>query len=242
MEITNKNNQPIKNINDWKKEIPQKDWVEGRSAYSLADFILNRNGLEKIKAILQEILKEEIVFEKEIPEYEVKFDNFNGKGRFHDLGVWGKTKSSNKTLFIGIESKVDETFGQTVSEAYISGIIKRFNGENTNLPERVGNLIKQNFGNKIKSKHFDIRYQLLYSTIGTLEENTDISFFFIIVFKSNKYDKIKGNENYRDYCQFIQNVISEKIPCDIDNVEVNKLSIDNREIYSVHSELELNDK
>ena len=239
MEIINNNNKPIKNINDWKKEIPQKDWVAGRSAYSLADFILNRNGLEKIKFILKEILKEEIVFEKEIPEYEVKFDNYIGNGRLHDLGIWGKTKSSNKTLFIGIESKVDEPFGQTVSEAYISGIIKRFNGKNTNLPERVENLIKQNFGNKIKSKHFDLRYQLLYSTIGTLKENTDISFFFIIVFKSNRYDKIKGNENYRDYCQFIQNVISEKIPCDIDNTEVHKLSINNREIYSVYLEFEL---
>ena len=92
---------------------------------------------------------------------------------------------------------------------------------------------------KIKSKHFDLRYQLLYTTIGTLEEKADISICFFIIFKSSSYDKIKGNENYRDYCQFIHNVVSERIPCDIDNVEVNKLTIDNRKIYSVHLEIEI---
>jgi len=239
MEIVNKKNQTIKNINDWEKEIPKKDWVEGRSAYSLAKFILIENGLEQVKTIIKDILKDEIVIEKGIPEYEVKFDKFGGRGRFHDIGIWGKTKSTNKTFFVGIESKVDESFGQTVSEAYISGIIKRLNEENTKKPERVEKLLEQNFGNKIKSKHFDLRYQLLYTTIGTLEEKADISICFFIIFKSSSYDKIKGNENYRDYCQFIHNVVSEKIPCDIDNVEVNKLTIDNRNIYSVHLEIEI---
>ncbi|MFY9175430.1 MAG: hypothetical protein WAO24_08915 [Peptococcia bacterium] len=238
MEIINKRNQQIGTIKEWEKEIPKKDWVEGRSSYSLANFILNMNGLEQIKHIIKEILEEDIVFEKGIPEYEVKFDKFNGRGRFHDLGIWGKTNLTNKTFFIGIESKVDEPFGQTVAEAYISGITKRLNGENTNLPDRVEKLIKQNFGDKIKSKHFDIRYQLLYTTIGTLEVKTDISICLIIVFKNNSYDKIKGNENYRDYCQFIQNVISEKKPCNIDNVEVNKLTIDRRKIYSIFTEIE----
>lgn len=237
MEIKNKKNQPIQNLIEWQNEIPQKDWVEGRSAHSLAKFILNMNGIEQIKSIIKEILADDVIFEKGIPEYEVKFDKF-GKGRFHDLGIWGKLRSTNKTVFIGIESKVDETFGQTVSEAYVSGIVKRLNGENTNLPDRVEKLIKQNFGNKIRNKHFDIRYQLLYATMGTLEEKTDISINLIIVFKSNSYDKIKGNENYRDYCQFIQNVISEKLTCNFDNVEVNRLTIDNRKIYSIYTEVE----
>lgn len=237
MEIKNKENQLIQNLLDWQNEIPQKDWVEGRSAHSLANFILNRNGIEQIKSIIKEILSDDVIFEKGIPEYEVKFDEF-GKGRFHDLGILGKLISTNKTVFIGIESKVDETFGQTVSEAYVSGIVKRLNGENTKLPDRVEKLIKQIFGNKIRNKHFDIRYQLLYATMGTLEEKTDISINLIIIFKSNSYDKIKGNENYRDYCQFIQNVISETITCNFDNVEVNILTIDNRKIYSIYTEIE----
>lgn len=239
MKILNKKQQQINNIKEWEKEIPQKDWVVGRSSHSLANFILNMNGLEQIKLLIEEILNEEIVFEKGIPEYEVKFDNYGSRGRFHDFGIWGKTNITNKTFFVGIESKVDETFGQTISEAYISGITKRLNGDNTNLPERVEKLIKQNFGSKVKNKHFDIRYQLLYATIGTIEEKADISICLIIVFKSNSYDKIKGNENYRDYCQFMQNVISEKISCSKDNVVVNKLTIDGRKIYSVYKEVEL---
>ena len=240
--MISKNNQPIKDMNDWEKVICPKDWIKGRSAYSLANFVLNKTGLETIKTILQAFLKDEIDFKEAIPEYEVKFDKFGGRGRFHDLGIFGKLKSSNKTIFVGVESKVDEPFGQTVSEAYISATIKRLNGKKTNAPERVKKLLEQNFGTNIKSKHFDIRYQLLYATMGTLEEKADISIFFTIVFKTNsgdnKYDEKKGKKNHQDYCQFIQNVISEKISCDTDNVEIHKLTIDNKKIYSVYTEME----
>jgi hypothetical protein len=238
MEIVNKKLQQISNILEWQKEIPLKDWVEGRSSYSLADFILNKSGIEKIDSIVKEIIKEDLVFEKLTPEYEVKFDKFNGRGRYHDLGIWGRTKSTNKTFFVGIESKVDESFGQTVSDAYISGITKMLNGENTNLPDRVEKLLKQNIGGKINPKHFNLRYQFLYSTIGTLEEKADYSIFLIIVFKTNSYDIIKGNENYRDYCQFVQKVNSKKIFCELDDVEINKLTIDKRVLYSVYFEID----
>ena len=147
-------------------------------------------------------------------------------------------RHTNKTFFIGIESKVDETFGPTVSEAYISGIVKKLNRENTNLPKRIEKLLEQNFGGKIKSKYFDIRYQLLYTTMGTIKEQTDISICFFVVFKTNSYDKNKGNENYRDYCQFIHNVVSEKTPCNIETMEVNKLTIDNKKIYSIYCEID----
>ena len=70
------------------------------------------------------------------------------------------------------------------------------------------------------------------------EEKADISICFIVVFKNGSYDKNKGNENYRDYCQFINNVFSEKIRCNIDDAEVNKLTINNRKIYSVYLEIE----
>lgn len=238
MEVKNKKNESIRNLKDWEIEIPKKDWVEGRSSHSLANYILNLNGLEQIKLTIQDILNEEIILESGIPEYEVKFDRYNGRGRFHDLGIWGKTKFTNRTIFIGIESKVDETFGQTVSEAYISGLTKKLNGENTNLPNRVESLIIKNFGYKIKSKYFDNRYQLLYATMGTLEEKADISICMFFIFKTNLYDIKKGNENYRDYCQFVQNVISEKISCNFDNVEVHKLKIDNKKLYSVYTEIE----
>lgn len=238
MEILNKKNQKINNINEWQNAVPQKDWVKGRSTYSLAQFILEMNGLEHIKHIINELLNDNnIVFEKGIIEHEVKFDN-KGKGRCHDLGIWGKTKNSNKTFFIGIESKVDEPFGPTLSEAYISGITKKINKENTNLPERIETLIKQNFGDKINYKHFELRYQLLYATIGTLNEKADISIFFTIVFKNNSYDKNKGSENYRDYCQFIKNVIVKRIPSTIYNVEICQLIIDKQEMYSVYNEVD----
>ena len=240
MEIKNKTNQPIENMEDWviKTPIQKKDWVEGRSAYSLADFILNKNGTDKIRGVVENLLKDEVVFERAIPELEVKFDKFSGRGRFHDLGIYGKTKSDSKSIFVGVESKVDETFGQTISEKYIAAITERLNGNNTNAPDRVENLLKQNFGGKIREKYFDMRYQFLYSTMGTLEVKKDISILFIIVFKTNSYDEMKGKENYRDYCQYIQNVDSTKISCDFDNVEAHKLIVDNRALFSVYMEVE----
>ena len=187
---------------------------------------------------MENLLKDVVIFEKAVPELEVPFDEFRGRGRFHDLGIYGKTKSDNKSIFVGVESKVDETFGQTISEKYISAITEKLNGKSTNAPNRVENLLKQNFGNKIKEKHFDMRYQFLYSTMGTLEVKKDISILFIIVFKTSSYDEAKGKENYRDYCQYIQNVNATKISCDIDDVEIHKLIIDNRELFSVYMEVE----
>jgi len=237
MKITGKKSETITKLNDWSKEIQPKDWVEGRSAYSLADFILNKNGADKIRDVVENLLKDDVIFEKAIPELEVTFDKFGGRGRFHDLGIYGKTKSDNKSIFVGVESKVDETFGQTVSEKYISAITERLNGKNTKAPDRVESLLKQNFGDKIKEKYFDMRYQFLYSTMGTLEVKKDVSILFIIVFKTNSYDEIKGKENYRDYCQYIQNVNSTKIFCDTNDVEAHKLMVDNRELFSVYMEI-----
>ena len=233
MFLFNKDNQPITSISDWKKEINPDHWKIGYSAYSLANFVLNENGLEQIKKVITEIIKEDVIIERAIPEYEVKFDDL-GRGRFHDLGVFCRTTTSNKSVFVGIEAKVNETFRETISEAYLSATIKRLNGEPTNAPERIERLLKQNFGSKILDRHFDLRYQLLYATIGTLAVRSDVSFLFIIVFKTASYDEDTGNKNFSDYCCFINNVISEDIFFSIDDIKVHKLIIDNRELYSIY--------
>ena len=124
---------PVRSIIDWEKivfksENKKKHWESGRSDYSLADFILNKNGVELIKSEVVEVLKEDVIFDVAYPEYEVRFDNF-GKGREHDLGIYGET-DSGKTVFIGLEAKVDEAFGDTISTAYLNAKIKELNGEN----------------------------------------------------------------------------------------------------------------
>ena len=55
-----------------------------------------------------------------IPEYETKLDALKGKGRNHDLIVMG-TANAKKTL-ISIESKVDESFDDIVSEYQLNSV------------------------------------------------------------------------------------------------------------------------
>jgi len=211
MEYSFLGKKSISDINEW-KEIFEKDqnkkchWKEGRSAYELANFMLNKNGEKIIKQFLEKILKEEIIFSKGYIEFEIKFDKYN-HGREHDLGIWGKT-NNGKTIFVGIESKVDEPFNETIKEAYIKGKVREFNGEKTNAPKRIENLLKRIFKIITKEK-FEIRYQLAYSTVGTIMamENkrvADIPIFLIIIFKSTCYDIDKGMKNYKDFQFFIR--------------------------------------
>ena len=230
----------IIDINEWKdifvnNQNKKKHWKEGRSAYELANFMLNKNGEKIIKQFLEKILKEKIVFSKGYIEYEVKFDKYN-HGREHDLGIWGKT-NTGKTIFVGIESKVDEPFNETIKDAYIKGKIKEFNGEKTNAPKRIENLLKRMF-RIITEKNFEIRYQLAYSTVGTImamedKKVADISIFLIIIFKSTCYDNDEGMKNYNDFQFFIRELKAQKILKN-KNQEMYKAIIDDTDLYIGH--------
>jgi hypothetical protein len=240
MEYLNPNKKVVKNINEWKEiflKNPNKKnhWKEGRSAYELANFMLTKNGENIVKKFLEEILTEKIVFSNGYIEFEVKFDKYN-HGREHDLGIWGKT-NNGKTIFVGIEAKVDEPLNETIKEVYIKNKVKELNGEKTNTLKRIENLLKRNF-KYISEKQFEIRYQLIYSTAGTIDasENkklSDISIFLIIVFKSKSYDIIKGETNYNDFQYFIKEINARKI-LKKKGQEMYKTNIDGRDLYIGH--------
>jgi hypothetical protein len=240
MEYSSIGKKAVKDINEWKEIFvnnPNKKshWKEGRSAYELANFMLNKNGEKIIKKYLEKTLNEEISFSKGYIELEVKFDKY-GHGREHDLGLWGKT-NSGKTIFVGIESKVDELFRETIKEAYIKNKVNELNGKKTNAVKRIENLLKRNF-QSITEKHFEIRYQLIYSTVGTImamdnKQAADISIFLIIVFKSNSYDIDIGKRNYNDFQCFIKEINCKKILKN-KNMEMYKTNIDNKDLYIGH--------
>lgn len=244
MKYTDSKGNQIKNINDWEALVFQsskkkKHWKVGRSAHSLADFMMSGNGETFIKKIVSELLKENISFEKAITELEIRFDLY-GHGREHDLGIWGTTDSKKK-VFIGIEAKVDESFNEKISEAYISAKIKELSGKNTNAPKRIEELLKRNF-KEIKPEYFDLRYQLLYSTVGTLDaiddkSMADISIMLIIVFQTTLYDEVKGIENYKDYIQFVNSIDSERINSNADK-DFHKLKIGDKFMYSIYMNID----
>ena len=115
------------------------------------------------------------------------------------------------------------------------------NGVKTNAPKRIEELLKRNF-KVLKPEYFDLRYQLLYSTVGTLDATNnktkaDISILLIIVFKTNLYNEVKGIENYRDYIRFVNCVDSERIKSKSD-IDIHKLKIDDRFMYSIYMNID----
>ena len=231
---------PLSSIADWAKlyDSPRSShqWKQYRSAYSVAEFILNQSGAERLKARVVEAIGEPIEFEHAVPEYEVRFDRF-GRGRMHDLAIFGKT-SSGKSLFIGIEAKVDEPFGATVRDAYLTAKAKELRGEPTNAPERIENLIKLHFA-KPDLSAFDVRYQLLYATAGTIATGADVSVLFVVVFKTPLYTETLSVQNYRDYLDFLVRVGAKPTILANDGPLGHKLVLDGKELICLYETYEL---
>lgn len=228
-------NQNIQTIADWedclfKDPKKAKHWKDGRSAKSIAKFMMQLNGEKVISDLISSLLGKKVILDTAYPEMEVRFDEY-GHGREHDLGIEGKTESG-ESIFIGLEAKVDESFNERVSEVYFKAKAREINGESTNAAKRIDKLLKRNF-DKVKSKHFNLRYQLLYSTIGTLDRTADISILLIIVFKTDKYDEIKGLENYKDYIEFIRMANSKRVNRDKE-FDIHEIQIDGKVLYSIY--------
>ena len=166
-----------------------------------------------------------------VPEYEQRFDQY-GRGRIHDLGIFG-TAADGRSVFIGVEAKVDESFGPTVRDAYLKAKAKQIAGESTNAPERIEKLLAMHFGEPDKSM-FDIRYQLLYATAGTLAVNADISVLYVVVFKTPLYDESIGADNYRDYVHFVNKVGAESVALSDKGAIAHKLELDGHNLLCVH--------
>ncbi|MDZ7841902.1 MAG: hypothetical protein U5R46_13965 [Gammaproteobacteria bacterium] len=207
MTIVDTSGRPLLDIEDWAKlyDTPRisHQWKKGRSAYSVAEFIFNRDGLEHIGRRASEVLGTPLNIEKAVPEYEVRFDEY-GRGRVHDLGIYAKTQNS-ETVFVGVEAKVDESFGGTILDSYLDAKAKQICGVSTNAPQRIEKLLGQHF--LVPSRDmFDVRYQLLYATIGTIAAKADHSILYVLVFRTDLYSETKSAENYRDYVYFMEKV------------------------------------
>ena len=202
MRIQDSTGNQLNSLDDWKGLHEDEHWKPGRSAYSIADFIVNRQGARNLGARISSALGDSVEFLQLIPEYGVRFDRY-GKGRFHDLGIFGRTKSG-KSLFVGVEAKVDESFGKYVSDEWQEAEELMARGERTRKPQRIRELCARFHGGPEVPTNPDIRYQLLHGTAGTVCVEADISVFYVAVFVTDDYDRSIGESNYRDYRQFIE--------------------------------------
>jgi len=239
MRIENSNGDEITNFDEWaalydtKKK--RKHWKMHRSAYSTAEFILEQGGATYLQDNVSGLVGELVTLERAIPEYEQRFDEF-GHGREHDLGIFGST-STGRSVFIGLEAKVDEPFGAPAKDAYRAAKAKRLAGKKTNGPERIERLLALHFADPVASM-WDVRYQLLYATAGTLAAGADISVLYILVFETPLFDADVGNSNKRDYENFIKLAGGKDLGRN-GNARVHELVLDGKRLLCVYESIEL---
>ena len=240
MRIENSKGYEILNLADWEKlyDTPQSShqWKEHRSAYSAAEFIMNRNGGAAIQSRVSDALCRAVNFHRAIPEFEVRFDEF-GRGRIHDIAIFGAT-DSGESVFVGVEAKVDETFGSSVHDAYLTAKAKQIVGSATKAPERIEKLLSMHFAEPGMAM-FDVRYQLLYATAGTIAAEADISILYIIVFKTALYNESIGAENYRDYIQFMSKVGAKPLNLSSKEVLGHELILQQKKLTCLHEYFEI---
>lgn len=240
MRIQDSQGHEIKSLADWAKlyNTPQTShqWKVGRSAYSAAEFIINQDGGKVIQKWVEEAICKNIVIERVIPEYEVRFDKF-GRGRMHDIAIFGST-DLGETVFVGVEAKVDETFGTLVKDSYLASKAKQIIGTSTNAPERIEKLLALHFHEPDPSM-FDIRYQLLYATAGTIAEGADISVLLVVVFKTALYNESIAVKNYQDYMNFMEKVGASTLKLPSKKEQGYELLLQGKRLICLHESFEL---
>ena len=238
MRIEDQEGRPIHLMKDWARlyDTPEKryQWKEGRSAHSLAEFILMHDGVNYLQSLASTALSEEIRLDRAVPRYEVRYEKL-GRGRVHDVACFGQTPAGRK-VFVGVEAKVYESFGPTVQNVYLRAKAKQLSGKPTRTPERIEYLLGMHFA-RPDSSVFDVRYQLLHGTAGTLAEGADISLYLVLVFKTSLYDEDSGSGNYRDYLDFITKAGGRPLPLPPDAPKAHALTIGSRELVCVHDHL-----
>lgn len=229
----------IRSFEDWARiyENPQQShqWVEHRSAMSIAQYVMQRNGLDKIMARVAKAAGQDVTLERVVPEFEQRFDGY-GRGRVHDLGLFG-TVADGRSVFVGVEAKVDESFGPTVKERYLGAKANQITGTSTNAPERIEQLLAMHYAEANKDM-FNVRYQLLYATAGTLAVGADIALLYVLVFRTPQYDEVIGAENYRDYLRFVTSVGGKSMDLGEPGLRAHELSLDGKRLLCLHEVVE----
>lgn len=207
----------IKEYSDWEntfKAAKPKHWKEGKSAQSLADFMMQKKGFESVRQFVGEAIqtpKKEIEIDIVTIEGQVAFDCYK-HSREHDLTIEARTQS-NKTIFIGVEAKVDEPFGNESIKQYRER--SKNKNPNSNVPCRIDGL-KTFFPENKKKEFEELKYQLATATAGTLcaqtssKTNFDFYVFLVLAFTDNCSTK-NNEKNKNDFNQFLETIAAQKL-------------------------------
>ena len=151
--------------------------------------------------------------------------------------------STGKTLFVGLEAKVDEKFGQTVQDRFEDAQKQLVRYPRSRAAERIKTLPAQFSPSLSLNSMLDIRYQLVHGTAGTVaarQENgnpCDTYVFYVLVFKTSLYDEHVGQENHQDFMRFISRAGGSDL--NHQDVKAHSLTVDNKPLTCIYEHLEI---
>jgi hypothetical protein len=138
--LTSRSGDPIRNIEEWrdKRQAVNTGWVPGKSAWEIANAWVG-SGEPRVPIEFQRLLESHklsagLGVDHGVVECKTALCYRSGP-RNHDLGLWAR--NNTPTAFIGIESKANDGFGDTMQNKIDAARSKRDQGENTNLDQRV---------------------------------------------------------------------------------------------------------
>ena len=241
MRIVGPQGNEISSLEDWSKLHSEVHWKEGRSAYSVADFILNRSGVTHLESSLSEALRRQVVISRITPEKQVRFDRYRGNGRKHDLGIECYVEGQD-SQFVGLEAKVDECFGKLIQDELIGAEKQLACNPKSRALDRIRELpVRYSSGLSLDSM-LDVRYQLVHGAVGTvaaLQENRDPFdqyVFYVMVFKTALFDQSIADGNDCDFQKFINRVGSTSY--ELPKLEAHAIEVDNRQLTCIYEQIE----
>ncbi len=86
---------------------------------------------------------------------------------------------------------------------------------------------------------FDVRYQILYATAGTIAAGADVSVLYVAVFKTPLFSETKGAENYRDYVDFMGKVGAETLKLPNKEAQGHRLFLQGKGLICLYEYFEL---
>lgn len=189
-------------------------WRDGRSAKELARYMTNAfpHMPAEIEAVLSPFANPDSCF-KWGAEYVTEFSRFGyglGMGRNHDAVIF------DKNIFVGIEGKADEPFGDKTIEDELKKA-------SANKAMRINKLVKLVFGDAPEN-HLDLRYQLLTACGGVVleaqERKIPNALLLVVVFLKEGvdefgrrfYEEERRQENHKDWKSFLQQIKAKELP------------------------------
>lgn len=202
----------INTIDDWFNAFPpmggESQWKDGRSAKELARYFTSSlpRVPSELEALLGHFTEASTTFDW-LAEHETSFSAHGlglGEGRNHDAILW------NSELFVGIEAKADEPFGNLYLNA-------EYAAASQNKKGRIEGLSRMIFGKDLPSESKHLRYQLLTATGAVLleakERGLSKALLLVIEFHSEgSYSPEKAQQNQSDMLTFLQAVGADYDP------------------------------